>query len=184
MYTNQYFEDIRNRFRHYRLAIIHITADEDIIRERLRIRGEQTGRVIPEAEIVSSLRNPEVSIRKLACKCDLVVRFANNKEVPELLSVEDHSGNLQRGLYRHFGVISRQIVSFPEGLGPLFFENTAMCGDPFHKLGEAKSYQPYYPEFEGCLLVKVMLLNCSYQERYSSLAPSIRRVKLTHGLLV
>lgn len=136
------------------MAIIHISADEDVIRARIKKRGEETGRFIPENELVNSLLSPDISIRKLAPLCDLVVRFRNNGDTPRLLSVEDHSGNLQRGLYRHFGVITRQIMPFPGGLGPLFFENTAMTGRPFTKIGEASPYQPYYPEFEGCLLVK------------------------------
>ena len=134
-----------------------MSADEDVLRARIKKRGELTGRMIPEKDILSSLANPDISIRKLAHLCDLVVRFQNNGDTPRLLSVEDHSGNLQRGLYRHFGVITRQLMPFPQGLGPLFFENTAMVGNPFKKIGEATSYQPYYPEFEGCLLVKVLI---------------------------
>lgn len=156
VWYTQYFDDVRRRYRHYRIAIIHVTATEEEIRKRIRIRGEQTGRMIPEADIVRSLRDPEISIKVLARQCDLVVRFDNSDGTPKLLSVEDHSGNLQRGLYRHFGVITRQLAPFPQGLGPLFFENTAMIGTPFKKVGDAVSYQPHYPEFEGCLLVKVI----------------------------
>jgi hypothetical protein len=158
----KYFADIRSRYRHYRLAIFHITAEENIIRRRLRERGEQTGRVIPEADIAASLADPEASVRRLAPACDLVVRFRNDgPDAPRLLSVEDHSGNLQRGLYRHFGVITSQALPFPQGLGPLFFESTAMVGEPFTRLrtgegeGEGGEGPPWYPDFEGRLLVKV-----------------------------
>jgi hypothetical protein len=35
------------------------------------------------------------------------------------------------GLYKHFGVISHQHPSFPDWLGPLYFANTSLVGEPF-----------------------------------------------------
>lgn len=123
------------------------------MRARIQRRGEETGRFIPEAEIISSLSDPEISISRLAPLCDLVVRIENNTTI-KLLSVEDHSGNWHRGLYRHFGVISRQHLPFPAGLGPLYLENTAIHGHPFRMITKTISYSAFYPEFEGTLFVK------------------------------
>jgi hypothetical protein len=35
------------------------------------------------------------------------------------------------GLHKHFGVISHQRPLFPDWLGPLYFENTSLVGNPF-----------------------------------------------------
>ena len=79
--------------------------------------------------------------------------------------MEDHSGNWQRGLEKHFGAISRQNLSFPDWLGPLYLENTAMVGAPFVMLDSTSSvnnrHHSSIPLHEGYLLVKVtvQLLN-------------------------
>jgi hypothetical protein len=57
------FQDIRKRYPHYRIAIIHITASEATIRERIARRSAATGRSIPESQIVRSLQCPEESIK-------------------------------------------------------------------------------------------------------------------------
>mmetsp|Transcript_18 Transcript_18/g.36 ORF Transcript_18/g.36 Transcript_18/m.36 type:complete len:750 (+) Transcript_18:51-2300(+) len=124
------FDDIRNRFPHYRIAIIYITASEETVRARIAKRSAETGRSIPESQIVRSLQSPEASIRLLAPKTDLVVRITNESAIT-LTSVEDYSGNWYRGLQKHFGVISKQHPDFPFWLGPLYFENTSLVGRPF-----------------------------------------------------
>mmetsp|Transcript_2746 Transcript_2746/g.4127 ORF Transcript_2746/g.4127 Transcript_2746/m.4127 type:complete len:779 (+) Transcript_2746:248-2584(+) len=124
------FEDIRNRFPHYRIAIIYITASEETIRQRIAYRTEKTGRNIPESQILRSLKSPENSLKILAPLTDLVVRISNENSIT-LKSVEDYSGNWHRGLGRHFGHISHQPKLFPESLGPLYMEKTSLMGTPF-----------------------------------------------------
>ena len=159
-YYSEFIAGVRNHYRHYRIAILHISASDDIVRARIQQRGEETGRFIPEEQIALSLRTPAISVQHLAPLCDLVVRFNNDGGTPRLLSVEDHSGNLHRGLNRHFGVITRQHLQFPDGYGPLFFENTALRGNPFlpKDASISHSHKPNYPQYKGQLLVKVMLL--------------------------
>lgn len=89
----QIFDDIRQRFPHYRIAIFHISASEATIRQRIAKRTKETGRSIPEIQIIRSLENPENSIRLLAPKTDLVVRIWNESSIV-LKSVEDHSGSV------------------------------------------------------------------------------------------
>jgi hypothetical protein len=158
-YYSDFIKSIKKRYRHYRIAILHIFASDDIVRARIQQRGEETGRFIPEAEIVKSLTSPNISVGHLAPLCDLVVRFKNDEGTPRLLSVEDHSGNVHRGLNRHFGVITRQHLQFPEGLGPLFFESTALgkAGhNPFLKDQASRDakFKTTYPELSGEVLVK------------------------------
>ncbi|CAE7706595.1 Swap70, partial [Symbiodinium microadriaticum] len=124
------FDDIRKRFPHYRIAIIYITASEATVRARIAKRSRETGRNIPESEIVRSLQSPEESIRLLSPKTDLVIRITNESTI-KLSCVEDYSGNWHQGLYKHFGVISHQHDSFPDWLGPLYFANTSLVGEPF-----------------------------------------------------
>ena len=57
---------------------------------------------------------------------DLVVRILNETENIVLRSVEDYSGNWHRGIEKHFGVIGFQHPTFPEWLGPFYFEHTSL----------------------------------------------------------
>lgn len=57
------FRDIRRRYPHYRIAVLHISASEATVRERIKRRSAATGRNIPESQIVRSLVSPEQSIQ-------------------------------------------------------------------------------------------------------------------------
>ena len=57
----------------------------------------ETGRNIPESEVVRSLQSPEESIRLLAPKTDLVIRIRNEATI-KLTCVEDYSGNWHNGM--------------------------------------------------------------------------------------
>lgn len=82
------FERIRNEFPNYRIAIIYVFASEEKVRERARVRGERTGRVIPEQMLMESLREPIHSLGILTPLCDFLARINNNGSTPVLEAVE------------------------------------------------------------------------------------------------
>lgn len=88
------FDDIRERFPSYRIAIFYVHAPESKVRERVLDRARLTGRAVPEQTLVESMRAAEKSVAALTKKCDLVVRISNGGETPELEAVAtiDHSG--------------------------------------------------------------------------------------------
>ena len=44
-YYQQLFDRIHEQFPRYRIALLHVTADREVVRERARQRAERTGRV-------------------------------------------------------------------------------------------------------------------------------------------
>lgn len=127
------FEDIRKRFPHYRIAIFYISASEATIRARIAKRTAETGRSIPESQIMRSLLSPENSLKTLAPLTDIVARIWNENRI-ELKSVEDYSGNWYRGLGRLFTNIEIEELKFPHSLGTLYLEKTSLLGAPFHAI--------------------------------------------------
>ena len=79
------FDDIRERFPEYRIAIFCVSASEDVVRARCAQRARETGRVVPEEVLVASLQAPAASLHKLMSKSDLVARI-NNDDTPLLRS--------------------------------------------------------------------------------------------------
>ena len=124
------FSDIRDRFPHYRIGIFYIAASEATIRARIKKRSEETGRSVPESQILRSLENPEKSLRELAPKTDLVVRIMNEDSIV-LKSVEDHSGNWARGLGQIFSGVKGRQLTFPDALESIFLDKTSLVGNSF-----------------------------------------------------
>lgn len=79
------FDDIRMRFPHYRIGIIHVHASEKAVRERVREREARTGRSVPEELLQNSLQAPSQALFELGSKCDWVARV-DNEVTPQLLS--------------------------------------------------------------------------------------------------
>lgn len=124
------FDDIRHRYPHYRIGIFYITASEATVRARIAKRSLETGRSVPEEQVLRSLESPEHSLRMLAPKTDLVVRIENEDAII-LKCVEDYSGNWVRGLGRLFSGVECESLKFPDSLGPLYLEITSLWGHPF-----------------------------------------------------
>jgi hypothetical protein len=124
------FEDIRLRFPHYRIAIFYIAASEATIRSRIAKRTAETGRSVPESQVLRSLQCPETSLVTLAPLTDIVARIWNENRI-ELKSVEDYSGNWDRGLGRLFTNIEIEELKFPHSLGTLYLEKTSFLGAAF-----------------------------------------------------
>jgi len=120
VWFSELFGNLRKRFPDYSIAIISITADEEIIRSRIAARAKITGRNVPERLITDSLEAPDKSLRMLVSKVDFLARITNN-DGPRLVSFEefDHSGNFE---------VVRNVLSvggsanprFPQSLAPMF----------------------------------------------------------------
>ena len=69
------------------MAILYVTAKKSTIFERARRRAEITGRVVPEAVILQTMRDLPRSVRTLSPIVDFVATFANENDpgVPVLL---------------------------------------------------------------------------------------------------
>ena len=84
----QVYDDIRERFPRYRIAIFYVYASEPTIRARVKSREEKTGRGVPEKELVDSMLAPDKSLGKLVMKVDFIARIYNNHSVPRLAAFE------------------------------------------------------------------------------------------------
>ena len=78
------FEHIRSRFPRYRIAIIHVVADEAIVLERAMKRGELTGRHVPEEEIRDSMHRVPEAVAQLAPLAEFVATIDSSGEEPLL----------------------------------------------------------------------------------------------------
>eukprot|EP00438_Fugacium_kawagutii_P036043 Skav225009 [mRNA] locus=scaffold957:142168:145084:+ [translate_table: standard] len=79
-----------------RISIFYINASEQAIRQRIKIRAEQTGRDVPEHLIVASLQAAmDKSLNTLTPLCDFVARINNEGHEPTLVAFEtvDTKGN-------------------------------------------------------------------------------------------
>jgi len=114
------FEDIRVRYPHYRISIMYVFADEAIIRQRIEIRAERTGRNVPESLIQASLGAMDKALNKLTPLCDFVARINNAGEVPVLsaFATIDTSGSWGV-LQDRFARKCCDVGDFPQFLAPL-----------------------------------------------------------------
>jgi predicted ABC-type ATPase len=114
------FEDIRARFPHYKISIMYIYADEAIIRQRIQIRAERTGRNVPENLIQASLGAMDKALNKLTPLCDFVARIDNSGEVPALSAFATIDAKGSWGvLQNRFAHRASDIGDFPQSLAPL-----------------------------------------------------------------
>jgi hypothetical protein len=72
------FADVRQRYGAYRIAIFNVAANEVSVRSRAKARELKTGRGIPEAELVESLKAPDSTLRILMPFVDFVARIDNS----------------------------------------------------------------------------------------------------------
>lgn len=79
------FAGIRTSHSHYQIAIIQISATEGAIWERVRKRAEQTGRHVPESEVLDSLRRVPETVELLAPYSAFVATIDNTEETPKLV---------------------------------------------------------------------------------------------------
>ena len=55
---SQVFTDIRRRYPHYKIAIFVVSAPESLVRKRVAMRAQMTGRSVPEDMIEVLLSSP------------------------------------------------------------------------------------------------------------------------------
>jgi len=126
MWYASVFEDIRLRFPEYSIAIFYVKAPPELVRKRISIRTEETGRKIPEKLILDCLKANHDSISFLGDKVDFVARILNgHSKIPVLETFEsvDRSGNWDRLRMKFDNKFSPR-QAFPKALGPLSLMRT------------------------------------------------------------
>lgn len=115
------FDDIRERFPAYRIAIFQVTAPESLVLQRVAQRAARTGRAIPEALVKESLDAVERSVIVLAPRADYLVCIDNTEEIPRLVHSAsfDRSGEWPR-IQRRFARTFSSPEEFPTSLSPFF----------------------------------------------------------------
>lgn len=69
----QVLEDVRTRYPQYSIAILEVTAEADVIFQRVEKRAAETGRGVPREDVLDSIARVPKSVAAL---CDLVDFFA------------------------------------------------------------------------------------------------------------
>lgn len=79
----EYITNLHNRFPKMRFAIIHVTAKESTVFERVERRTKVTGRVVPRELLLETMQQIPSSLRILAPYVDYVATFANEDDTAE-----------------------------------------------------------------------------------------------------
>jgi len=126
------YDDIRERFPRYRIAIFYVYASEETIRARVKSREEKTGRGVPEQELVDSMQAPDKSLGMLVSKVDFIARIDNNYSVPRLAAFEtvDSTGSWN-GLKAKFSHTQAHPSEFPSSLAPIWLHKFNAPHDSF-----------------------------------------------------
>ncbi|CAM9804924.1 unnamed protein product [Ectocarpus fasciculatus] len=109
----QVFEDIRKTHPTYRIAILYVHASEEQVLERARRRAEETGRVVPEAEIKDSLYRVPRTVAILMPKADFVAHIKNDGEQPRLTGFCDWQG-CHRNILGGWNEVKDRFATLPE----------------------------------------------------------------------
>ena len=88
----QYITNIKTHYPSIKIAIIHVTASEQTVLERCRLRGDVTGRHVPAKRILESLEQVPRSVEVLAPHTNFVVHFENEDVIgePQMIFLEGH----------------------------------------------------------------------------------------------
>merc|ERR1712048_337035 len=81
----QVFDGLRKAHPEYRIAIIHVSAAWDVVRERAASRARNTGRVVPEEQLWDSFIRVPKAVQRLTELADFVAHVSNDSSI-ELLS--------------------------------------------------------------------------------------------------
>ena len=82
---SKYIKDLRVQYPHLNIGILYVTATKDTILNRAAERAKETGRVVPEEVILSTLRKIPDSIRILSPLVDFLATFENEDDEPRLV---------------------------------------------------------------------------------------------------
>eukprot|EP00752_Nemacystus_decipiens_P007227 g6468.t1 len=109
----QVFEEIRKNHPTYRIAILYVHANEKMVLDRARRRAEETGRVVPEAEIKDSLHRVPRTVAILMPKADFVAHIKNDGDHPRLTGFCDWNG-CHRNVLGGWNEVKDRFATLPE----------------------------------------------------------------------
>eukprot|EP00658_Telonema_sp_P-2_P014395 TRINITY_DN15471_c0_g1_i21.p1 TRINITY_DN15471_c0_g1~~TRINITY_DN15471_c0_g1_i21.p1 ORF type:complete len:239 (+),score=62.43 TRINITY_DN15471_c0_g1_i21:132-848(+) len=79
------FDEIRERWPEYRIAILHVYTNKETVLERARQRALITGREVPEQELLDSIHTVPESVEILSGKADFTAHISNHPgQAPKL----------------------------------------------------------------------------------------------------
>lgn len=73
----QVFKQMRDRYPSFRIAILHVLASWETVQARAASRAQETGRVVPDAELRNSFEQVPDSVARLAPLADFVAHIEN-----------------------------------------------------------------------------------------------------------
>jgi len=77
------FDTLREKWPEYRIAILYVYADKEVVLERAAKRAGLTGREVPAADLVDSIEKVPKSVAILSPKADFTAYISNNPSIPE-----------------------------------------------------------------------------------------------------
>jgi len=77
----EHFTELRNKYPSYKLAIIKVDAELDLVKARCKARGLKTGRIIEEKLINDIYLQIPLSFAELQSYVDLTIEITNNSDI-------------------------------------------------------------------------------------------------------
>lgn len=117
------FQDIRERFPHYRIAIFAVLASPQVIEERALKRAKRTGRHVPRDVMLESIQAVSKSLALLTPKVDFVAHILN-ETTPTLVNCinVDTSGRWAL-IEQKFQRVHDGMDSFPHAISPIYLRS-------------------------------------------------------------
>jgi len=77
------FDMLREKWPMYRIAILYVYADKEVVMARAKMRAEDTGREVPTTELLDSIEKVPLSVNFLSPKADFTAYISNNPSSAE-----------------------------------------------------------------------------------------------------
>lgn len=79
------FQELRRKYSYYKIAVVKVTCERATMLQRAHVRGEATGRVVPEDLLLSSLDQVDEGVEQLTPLADWMMEV-NNESVPSIVA--------------------------------------------------------------------------------------------------
>lgn len=96
---HEHFFKLKQKYHPIKIAIVHITASIDRILERVKIRSEETGRIVPQETIIHALENVPRSIDILTPLSDFFCEISNDDDHLRLVKPYGMTWDLFRDIW-------------------------------------------------------------------------------------
>lgn len=121
VWYTQLFAEVRKTHPKYRIALIYVHCSPQELFRRIKKRGRETGRWIPEEKARQSLKDTRVTIGVLSHQVDFVAMIDNEETTPWVETIHDHAHSFST-IKSSLDIANTSFAEFPDCLRALSVE--------------------------------------------------------------